>query len=72
MEIHVAEARFPEIMSWDEWKAKARSLEPRCTACGSPPKQEERDVLSLTGMCESCATKTDTLSGTWRELCKSP
>ena len=69
-EIHVAQAKFREIMSWDDWKAKARGMDPRCSQCGSAPKQAERDTILLTGLCEACTAKTDDHSGSWRELCK--
>src|SRR4029077_6162839 len=68
-EINVAEAKFSEIMSWDDWKAKARSLEPRCSQCGCVPKRKEREILAISGMCEACATKSDGHTGSWRELC---
>jgi hypothetical protein len=64
----VAEARFREIMSWEDWKAKARSLEPRCSECGSAAKADDRDVLAMTGRCQACVEKSDAVAGTWREV----
>lgn len=68
-EITVAEARFREIMSWEDWKAKARSLEPRCSECGSTAKADERDALAMTGRCQACVEKSDAVASNWRELC---
>jgi hypothetical protein len=69
-EITVVQTRFPEIMSWEDWKAKARSLEPRCCECGSPAKEDEREVHAATGRCQACAAKSETVAGALRELCK--
>ena len=69
-EITVVQARFPEIMSWEDWKAKARSLEPRCCACGSPAKDDEREVHAATGRCQACAAKSEPLASALHELCK--
>ena len=68
-EINVAEARFREIMSWEDWKAKARSLDPRCSECGCTAKVGEREVLAITGRCQACAEKSDAVPSNWRELC---
>jgi len=64
----VAEARFREIMSWEDWQAKARSLQPRCSECGSGPKAGDREVLAMTGRCQACAEKSDAVAATWREV----
>jgi hypothetical protein len=69
-EIDVARAKFSEIMSWDDWKAKARRLQyhrpdPDCLA-----KQGEQDIPVLTGMGDTGATTSEALAGNWRELCK--
>jgi hypothetical protein len=69
-EINVAQARFGEIMSWEDWKAKARSLQPRCSECGSAAQTDDRDVLAMTGRCQACAEKSDAVASNWRELCK--
>jgi hypothetical protein len=70
-EITVAEARFREIMSWDDWKAKARSLGPRCGACGSLTKEDEREVYAATGRCQACAQKSEAVAGAWHGVCKA-
>jgi hypothetical protein len=67
----VAQARFREIMSWEDWKAKARSLEQRCSACGSPSKEEERALMAATGRCQTCATKSEAAAGSWSEVSKA-
>jgi hypothetical protein len=66
----VAQARFCEIMSWEDWKAKARSLEPRCSECGAPSKEDERELNAATARCATCAAKSEDVAGAWRELCK--
>jgi hypothetical protein len=68
-EINVAQARFREIMSWEDWKAKARSLQPRCSECGSAAKADDREVLALTGRCRACAEKSDPVASNRHELC---
>ena len=70
-EITVAQARFREIMSWEDWKAKARSLERRCSECGSPSKAEEREVMAATGRCQSCMAKSEAVTGSWSEVSKA-
>ena len=64
----MAQARFGEIMSWEDWKAKARSLETRCSDCGATAKAGERQVLAITGRCQACAEKADA-ADTSPELC---
>src|SRR5262245_18029798 len=69
-EIDVARAKFSEIMSWDDWKAKARRLHHPRPECGGPAQQNAQDIPALTGMGDSGATSPDVLAGNWRELCK--
>jgi uncharacterized paraquat-inducible protein A len=56
-EITVAQAKFREIMSWEDWKAKARSLAHRCSQCGAVRRQDAGDGGSANGLCAACATK---------------
>ena len=69
-EIDVARAKFSEIMSWDDWKAKARRLQPDRQDFGRPAEQGEPDSPVLTGIGNVGATTSDALAGNWRELCK--
>ena len=69
-EIDVARAKFSEIMSWDDWKAKARRLQPHRQDPGGPAEQGEPDIPVLPGIGDTGATTSDALAGNWRELCK--
>jgi len=67
-EIDVARAKFSEIMSWDDWKAKARRLQDYRPDSGWSAKQAEQEIPALPGIGDTGATASD--AGNWRELCK--
>ena len=70
-EIDVARAKFSEIMSWEDWKAKARRMQYHHPDPACPAKQGEQDIPVSTEMGDTGARTSDAVAGNWRELCKS-